>query len=266
MKEIWDRYWSEVAPLDITNVIENDSYYRLLKKLVILPQNKNLSILEVGSGSGTRTLALVKEFQNYTINATFVDFSSIALGYARENAKKNGVDASYILADALDLPFPDGVFDIVWNEGVNEHFDGDNRQLIFKEMARVCRSKGQVIVIVPNSLNIPYRLRKRIAEIRKTWEYGFEKPYTIFELKEKMRNSGLAIVKGGGMGILGSLLSLNEIIVYKGKNRKNVIYDRTNSHRTNFSKIFRTTEIILEDMLWFVGSNIGIKGLKCEQK
>ncbi len=266
MKETWDRYWSEFAPIDITNVIENDSYYRLLKRLVNIPQNKTLNILEVGSGSGIRTLALAKEFKNYTIDATFVDFSSIALIYARENAKKNGVDASYVLADALKLPFSDGVFDIVWNEGVNEHFDGENRHSIFKEMVRVCKSNGQVIVIVPNALNFPYRLRKKIAEIRKTWVYGFEKPYTAFELKGKMRNSGLVIVKGGGMNILGSFLSLREIIVYKKKNQKNAMSDGTSLRSRNLSKIFRKIERILEDVLWFGGSNIGIKGLKCKQK
>lgn len=266
MKETWDRYWSEVAPVDITNVIEGDLNYRLLKRLIDMPQNKNLRILEVGSGSGIRTLALVKEFQNYIIDIAFVDFSSIALGYARENAKKNEVNASYILADALKLPFSDDVFDIVWNGGVNEHFDGENRQLIFNEMVRVCRSRGQVIVIVPNALNFPYRLRKKIAEIRKTWEYGFEKPYTIFELKEKMRNSGLTIVKGGGMGVLGSFLSLRELIISKKKNRKNVINDRKILHRTNSSQIFLKAERILEDVLWFEGRNIGIKGLKCEKK
>lgn len=266
MKETWDRYWGEVAPLNITSVIKGDSYYQLLKRLVNMPQNKNLSILEVGSGSGIRTLALVKEFQNYNINATFVDFSSIALGYARENAKKNEVDASYILADALKLPFHDDVFDIVWNGGVNEHFDGEDRQLIFKEMVRVCKFKGEVIVIVPNALNFPYRLRKKIAEIRKTWEYGFEKPYTIFELKDKMRNSGLAIVKGSGMDVLGSFLSLKGLIVNKKNNQKIAIDDRKILRRTNLYKIYQISERILEDVFWFGGRNIGIKGLKCKQK
>jgi ubiquinone/menaquinone biosynthesis C-methylase UbiE len=106
----------------------------------------------------------MREFQEYPLNATLVDFSPTALDFARKNAEKNGVRASFTLADVLRLPFPDESFDIVWNEGVNEHFDREKRQLVFSEMARVCKVGGQVIVIVPNTLNLPYRLWKKVLE------------------------------------------------------------------------------------------------------
>ena len=173
MREIWDIYWNKIDAINIETVIKNDSYYRLLKRLIDLPNRKHLRILEVGCGSGIRTLALLKELQNYQVRATFVDFSAAALAFARKNANKSGIKATFVLANALQLPFHDNSFDIVWNEGVNEHFQGEMRQVIFNEMARVTKPGGQVVVIVPNALNLPYRLWKKVLENRRKWEFGF---------------------------------------------------------------------------------------------
>ncbi|MDD5038126.1 MAG: class I SAM-dependent methyltransferase, partial [Dehalococcoidales bacterium] len=187
MRETWDSLWGERGVSNIEEVVAYDGCFHLLKRLVEFSPDRHLNVLEVGCGSGIYTLALLRNMPNYPDNtAVLVDYSPIALGVARKNGEKNSVIVNLVLADAFKLPFPNGTFDIVWNAGVNEHFKGEERQSIFNEMARVCKSKGQVVVIVPNSLNMAYRLWKRVLTARGKWQYGFEMPYNIFELKGRM--------------------------------------------------------------------------------
>ena len=265
MRQVWDNLWSRRESSSIDDIVLYDDCYQLLKRLIAMPQAHNLSILEVGGGSGIYTFSAVKEiFEHISCRIILVDFSPAALAIAHKNARNNKVTAvNLVLADALKLPFADGIFDFVWNEGVNEHFDGEQRQLIFNEMARVCKPRGQVIVIVPNALNPAYRLRKKILEIQRKWEYGFELPYSFFELRRRMRNAGLVPMNSGGCGILASVALLRQALVL----RKDV---RKQSHcckkREYFKKALRKINVGVDTIFFpvsvFLGAYIGIKAIK----
>ena len=271
MKEsVWDKYWKKQSEIEIEKIIKNDPYYRLLKRLIELRQNKNnrLRILEVGCGSGTRTLALLKDFEEYHLNAVFVDLSLLALSFAKRSADNNKINAAFILADGFRLPFPDGTFDIVWNEGVNEHFEGKERQNIFDEMARVCNVGGEVIVIVPNALNLPYRLTKKILEMRNLWIYGFEKPFTIFELKRRMRDAEITSRESSGAQVIMSLLTFLQLIHNEGspEKKEDVKVVESNKSRLMIKRLFKILRRIDEHLEGIfgalLGKDIGVKGVK----
>lgn len=76
--------------------------------------------------------------------------------------------------DALDLPFGDRVFDVVWNAGVWEHFSHEQIYHGIAEMARV--SKNHVVVSVPYAKSRPYVLAKKWLEENGQWIYGYEDP------------------------------------------------------------------------------------------
>ena len=177
-----------------------DVPYELLKQLIDAPRRYS-SILEVGCFRGTRTVALAKELD---YSATFLDISCHALQYTMKNAEVADITAAFVVSDALALPFRAESFDVVWSGGVNEHFNGHRRQLIFDEMARVCKLGGQVIVIVPNRLSIFYWLWRRALELRGKWCYDPEIPFSIFELKRRLKNAGVTPVKVRGMRTLVS--------------------------------------------------------------
>lgn len=261
MHETWDKIWTTRQVFDIDEVINCDLVYHLLKRLLGKLPHKNLNILEVGCGSGIYSLALLKEMGNPTSTATLVDFSGIALEFARENAERNGVMANFVRADAFHLPFSDNTFDIVWNEGVNEHFADARRQSIFKEMVRVCKPAGQVVVIVPNALNLPYRLWKRVTERRGKWEYGLEIPYTVSELQGRMKAAGLALANMGGMGVLSSVIFLGRL--FSGRNKESGRGESaTKRGKQRLKKVVLVIDGLLGSLGALAGTEVGARGVK----
>jgi len=111
-------------------------------------------------------------------------------------------------------------FDCVWNNGVNEHFLGNDRQLVFNEMARVCKIGGYLLITVPNSLNPLYRIKKKFLELRKKWPFGFEQPFSHEELKLRMRKAGIEILNKDGYGFLDSIFAM----VPRKKVRRSINY------------------------------------------
>jgi ubiquinone/menaquinone biosynthesis C-methylase UbiE len=209
-REVWEHIWKEkTCGLSIEQIIERDPYYHLT--LSLFPELNKLNkreiyMAEIGCGSGIRSLAICNYFKNVNLHIFLIDFSPSSIRYAIQNAKLNKVKAEFIIADALNLPFRDRVFDIVYNEGVNEHFDGVERFRIFEEMSRVVRLGGYMIVIVPNAMNLCYRIAKKILEIQGRWRYGLEKPYTLWELKSKFRKFNIIPFKAGGISVITSIL------------------------------------------------------------
>lgn len=56
-----------------------------------------------------------------------------------------GDKCSFQVADALDQPFPDGQFDLVWSLESGEHMPDKKR--FVGELCRVCAPGGKVIIV-----------------------------------------------------------------------------------------------------------------------
>ena len=110
-------------------------------------------VLDAGCGTATNTL--------YVCSLTGtepwgLDISEVALGEACRTATRIGLDIRLTLGDIQKMPFPDKSFDVVWNQGVLEHFK--NADEIISEMARVGR---MVFVAVPR-LTLSRELVQRV--------------------------------------------------------------------------------------------------------
>ena len=97
-------------------------------------------VLEVAVGTG-------KNLRYYPANCqvTAVDVSGEMLNIAQKRAAKLRMDASFLLADAESLPFPDKSFDTVVSSLSTCTFPSP--LVALQEMARVCRTEGKILLL-----------------------------------------------------------------------------------------------------------------------
>ncbi|MEM8721049.1 MAG: methyltransferase domain-containing protein [Cyanobacteria bacterium P01_G01_bin.39] len=103
-----------------------------------IPQN----IIDVGCGIGGSTLYLAQKFGSM---ATGITLSPVQASRAKERAVENGLDqrVDFTVANALDMPFEDNTFDLVWSLESGEHMPDKTKFLA--ECYRVLRPGGKII-------------------------------------------------------------------------------------------------------------------------
>jgi len=95
-------------------------------------------VLDVAAGNGNATLAAARRFAE----VTSTDYVPDLLEKGAMRAKANGVDVDFQTADAENLPFANGSFDIVLSTfGV---MFTPNQDMAAREMLRVTRSGGRI--------------------------------------------------------------------------------------------------------------------------
>jgi len=112
--------------------------------------DKTKKILDVGCGTGRHAIELVK--RGYTV--TGVDLSESQLRKARENAKSQNVNVTFIKADARNLTFSDE-FDLclLICEGAFPLMETDEMNFqILEGIARALKPSGKFILTTLNAL------------------------------------------------------------------------------------------------------------------
>jgi cyclopropane fatty-acyl-phospholipid synthase-like methyltransferase len=95
------------------------------------------SVLDVGCGTGENALYLAER----GFAATGVDGAPTAIRKARAKAKARGLEASFEVADALDLSMPKP-FDTVIDSGLFHVFSDEDRARFTESLRRVIRPGG----------------------------------------------------------------------------------------------------------------------------
>jgi SAM-dependent methyltransferase len=167
MTSEWDTLWSK--PLITSDY--SLKYIKFMRGMSIYfrPHSK---IIEVGCGTG-QTL---KGFLWH--DTVGFDTSLPALKLAKQNCDDQ------VQGDIFFLPFKDNSFDLVYNSGVIEHFPEPTNIIAVKMMTQITKPGGNVIVIVPNSLCLWYRIGKFVATLFGKFEFGYEEDYTPNRLKK----------------------------------------------------------------------------------
>lgn len=95
------------------------------------------SFLEIGCGPGTFTRALNNHHQG---PITGIDLDANFIDYARSRCS----DVTYVLGNALDLPFEDESFDVVSSHTVVEHLE---TKAFITEQYRILKPGGKLLVM-----------------------------------------------------------------------------------------------------------------------
>lgn len=106
--------------------------------------------------------------------------------------------AMFFEQDVLeDFPpnFPTG--DISYSLGLLEHFSDDEIVRILKNQSRFCRT---VMAAVPNANCTSYTSWKKREEDAGTWQYGYEDPKTLNQMKAFFDAAGIDVIAHTTMG------------------------------------------------------------------
>lgn len=148
---------------------------------------KGLSVLEVGAGSGVDSRVLAR----LGAHVCAVDYATAHI----IASKRSKLDVQQ--ADAEKLPFKDESFDLVFSQGLIEHFK--NPDLLLREKVRVTKRGGFIVIDAPQRYSL-YHLYKSILVAIGCWPMGWERSYSVFDMKMIARCYNLLLVKVTGWG------------------------------------------------------------------
>ncbi len=100
-----------------------------------------------------------------------------------------------ILGDARDCPFRDGTFDVVFHQGLLEHFPSPAPLL--RDNNRVLKRGGFLIVDVPQTFHL-YTLMKHLLMSFGVWFGGWERQFTLNSLENLLTVMGFEPIREYG--------------------------------------------------------------------
>lgn len=168
-------------------------------------------VLDIGCGDGGLTHIMVERFKS----VVGIDMNMGAI----ESAKKRFNDAHFICCLANDIPFADGFFDGVYSFHTLEHLFKNDIKPTLKEISRIVRKGGYILIVVPKAGDEEDAMRKERAydpthisyfhiedDVRKFFRQMFKIVSIEHETRpnpgrpsEKQHNSWIVLLKNVGV-------------------------------------------------------------------
>ncbi|MEI6185807.1 MAG: class I SAM-dependent methyltransferase [Dehalococcoidia bacterium] len=178
-----------------------ESWYRLRHRTRFEPELKSLAerwgqgrLLNVGCAHGPDFLPFVGRFETWGLDSS-LPMIRMAVKYAQKYSFKPNL----LVADAVQLPFSNGVFDYVVAVASYHHIPGgQNREQAFQELRRVLKPGGEAFITVWNRWQRDFLGKGREVQVPwKTREKEILRYYylfTYFEIEAALRQAGLKVL------------------------------------------------------------------------
>ena len=186
-REHWEKYWRLHS--DAEELYSNED--RIITQLVSSCPVKGQRILEVGAGSGRDSVRLV----NMGGSVFVIDYAESSLAVVRKEASSAGAEVHLVCGDATNMPFKDSCFDVLFHQGLMEHFRRPS--LLLDENRRVLREGGVILVDVPQRYHV-YTIVKHVLILLGKWFAGWETEYTVESLERLVASRGFKIISSYG--------------------------------------------------------------------
>ena len=190
----WDEFWNRKRHVE--NVYANVE--RIIENLKKVTELRDKKVLEVGAGTARDSFALINEGATVYV----LDYSPQAIEIINALNKNREKQIYPILADAFSIPVPDNTFDIVFHQGLLEHFHEPMPLLL--ENVRVLKNGGILLVDVPQKYHI-YTAIKHVFIFFNKWFAGWETEFTINQLTQLIGQVGVKVIQRYGTWMRPSL-------------------------------------------------------------
>ncbi|MBN2072050.1 MAG: class I SAM-dependent methyltransferase [Candidatus Krumholzibacteriota bacterium] len=185
-KKHWSDFWE--ASGDVAEVYDNEG--RVSRHFSTVGDYKGMRILEVGAGTGRDGIYMARE----GASVVSLDYSLSSLGMIGGQLSEED-DVALCCADAFRLPFGDETFDLVFHQGLLEHFR--NPEDMMSEHRRVLKKGGYILVDVPQRWHY-YTLIKHLFILIGKWFAGWETEFSPRQLERLLIDNSFEIVKTYG--------------------------------------------------------------------
>lgn len=184
LSETWDKEaenYSSQAEKDPDYI----AYFETIKAQIGNPAGKK--VIDVGSGTGMASAYLAEKGAKVYL----VDISETALNFGKKYFANKGLKVRCYKQNAFKMKFAPESFDVVWNGGVIEHFNDEEKIKMMKAMWKLVKPGGKLIITAPNAWDLPFMAAKQILLWRKKWAFGREDDLTIERFKELANKAGI---------------------------------------------------------------------------
>jgi len=188
-RENWETFWKEKE--NVAQVYSNED--RILRNLLRQGDLRGKKILEIGAGTGRDSFPLIK----HGAHVVQLDYAENSLRILKRLAEDLKLPATIVGGDTFQLPFPDETFDVVFHQGLLEHFRHPQAEALLKENIRVLKRGGILLVDVPQRWHV-YTLAKHLLMALNKWFAGWERSFSVGELKNRLQSLGLTPVYAYG--------------------------------------------------------------------
>jgi SAM-dependent methyltransferase len=148
---VWDTYFAAYAS---AGKELNPEGWWVPDFLPFLYKAQTHHVVDVGCGTGGDAVSLAR----HGFQVTAMDYSAVALTYARAKAAAAGVGVEFHQSDmGLPLPFDADSFDAVMSNVAMHMFDDPTTRRIVREMRRVVRPNGLLLLHVNSTEDLPFR-------------------------------------------------------------------------------------------------------------
>jgi SAM-dependent methyltransferase len=159
-------------------------FYALIKRY--LAGAKGQRILELGCGTGIDINVIANDKKGLQCFGS--DISTESIKICEHISKIFLNDIRFFVADTRSLPLRSGTFDLVFSQGLVEHFN--DHVSVIAEQVRVLSDDGILIVNVPQKYT-GYTWMKKYAMKNGKWDLGWETEFSYSDLKKTGRKLGL---------------------------------------------------------------------------
>lgn len=204
INENFDNLWEEACSKDdfTKDIAQHKREHLLFIGLVckyidlLLKKKESLKILEIGCGSAIDSYLIAERYDS-RISFTGTDLSRHSIELAEKVGKHFKKQVAFAVDDATDSNFPDESFDLIFSQGVIEHFK--NPAAIMIEQIRLLKKDGFLIVDVPQKYHF-LTIYKHLLMMVGKWRFGWETEYSSSELKNLGISFGLIPIEMAGFG------------------------------------------------------------------